>query len=50
MNIEVGVMTGDTVNKGFIKSIDIHIGLSKRMAPFSEEELKFLIDDLRIKL
>ena len=50
VEVTKGVMTGDTVNKGFIKSIDIHIGLSKRMAPFTEEELKFLIDDLRIKL
>ena len=31
-------------------SIDIHIQLSKRMTPYSDEELKFMIDDLNIKL
>ncbi len=45
-----GVMKGEAVNTGFIRSIDIQIFLSKRMTPFTDEELKFMIDDLNIKL
>jgi hypothetical protein len=45
-----GVMKGTAVNTGFIRSIDIHITLSKRMTPYTPEELNFMIDDLNIKL
>jgi len=45
-----GIITGDTINTGFIRSVDIHIFLSKRMTPFTAEELKFMKDDLQIKL
>ncbi|MCX6225286.1 MAG: hypothetical protein NTV01_11160, partial [Bacteroidia bacterium] len=50
VEVSRGVMKGETVNTGFIRSIDINIVLSKRMTPYTEEELKFLIDDLNIKL
>jgi hypothetical protein len=50
VEVSRGVMKGETVTTGFLRSIDIHIVLSKRITPFTEEELKFMIDDLNIKL
>lgn len=50
VEIRKGLTTGDTVSTGFMRSIDIHITLSKRMTPYSDEELKFMTDDLAIRL
>jgi hypothetical protein len=50
VDIKRGVMKGEAVNTGFVRTVDIHINLSKRMTPYTEEELRFMIDDLQIKL
>jgi hypothetical protein len=45
-----GVMKGDSPTLGFVRTIDVNITLSRRITPFTDEELRFLVDDLRIKL
>jgi hypothetical protein len=50
VEVSRGIMKGEAVNTGFVRTIDIHISLSKRMTPFTAEEMKFLVDDLNIKL
>lgn len=45
-----GVMKGEAINTGFIRTIDIHIFLSKRMSTYTEEELKFMTSDLQVRL
>ncbi len=48
--VKKGIATGVTADTGFIRTIDIHVQLSKKAVQFSEEELKFLKEDLMVKL
>jgi hypothetical protein len=50
VEIRKGLTTGDSVTEGFIRSVDVFITLSKRMTPYPEDELRFMIDDLHIRL
>jgi len=50
VEVTKGIATGTTADTGFIRTIDIHLHLSKKAAQLSEEELKFLKEDLKIKL
>ncbi|MFO7617574.1 MAG: hypothetical protein R6V75_10010 [Bacteroidales bacterium] len=45
-----GVTKGNASTTGFVRTIDVHITLSKRVTPFSKEELVFLEQDLQVKL
>jgi hypothetical protein len=50
VEVKKGIAAGTTADTGFIRTIDIHLHLSKKGAQLSEEELKFLKEDLKIKL
>jgi hypothetical protein len=50
VEVTKGIATGTTADTGFMRTIDIHLHLSKKAAQLSEEELKFLKEDLKIKL
>ena len=50
VEIKKGLMKGPEVNQGFLRTIDIHINLDKRKASYKTDELKFLKDDLLVKL
>ena len=43
-------MKSQVVNQGFLRTIDIYVHLDKRKIAYDEEELKFLKDDLLVKL
>ena len=51
-NVEVkkGIRKDDAVTSGFVRTMDIHIKLSKREMRLSQDELKFMIEDLQVKL
>jgi len=48
--ITKGIASGATADTGFIRTIDIHLHLSKKGVQLSDEELKFLKEDLKVKL
>jgi hypothetical protein len=50
VEIKKGTMKSPVVNQGFVRTIDIHIHLDKRKAAYEKEELKFLQEDLLVKL
>jgi hypothetical protein len=50
VDVRPGVMKGETATTGFVRTMDITIELSKRITPFSEDELSFLVEDLKVKL
>ena len=50
VEISKGVMKGLLVNSGFVRTIDIYLIFSKQTAKFDDEELKFLKEDLKVKL
>ena len=50
VEVTKGIASGTTADTGFIRTIDIHLHLSKKGVQLSEEELKFLKEDLKIKL
>jgi len=50
VDVTKGIASGTTADTGFIRTIDIHLHLSKKAAQLSEEELNFLKEDLKIKL
>jgi hypothetical protein len=50
VEIKKGLMKGPEANQGFVRTIDIHINLDKRKASYEKDELKFLKDDLLVKL
>jgi hypothetical protein len=50
VEVTKGIASGTTAGTGFIRTIDIHLHLSKKGIQLSEEELKFLKEDLKIKL
>jgi len=50
VEVKKGIMKSSLVNQGFVRCIDIHIKLDKRKTAYEEEELKFLQEDLLVKL
>jgi len=50
VDVKKGIAAGTTSDTGFIRTVDIHIQLHKRAVQFPEEELKFLKEDLMVKL
>lgn len=50
VEVKPGIMKGETATTGFVRTIDITVELSKRSTPYSEDELKFLVEDLKVKL
>ena len=50
VEIKKGIKKDDSITSGYVRTIDIHIKLSKRESRLSEDELKFIVDDLKVKL
>ena len=50
VEVKKGIASGTTTDTGFIRTIEIHIQLSKKTSQMAEEELKFLKEDLMVKL
>jgi hypothetical protein len=50
VDVKKGIASGTTADSGFIRTIDLHIQLSKKTGQMGDEELKFLKQDLMVKL
>ena len=50
VEVKKGIATGATAVSGFIRTIDIDIRLSKKRSQVSDEELEFLMEDMKVKL
>jgi hypothetical protein len=50
VEVKKGIATGTTADTGFVRTIDIYIQLTRKAAQMPEEELKFMKEDLKIKL
>jgi hypothetical protein len=50
VDVKKGIAEGTTSDTGFIRTVDIHIRLHNKAVQFQEEELKFLKEDLLVKL
>jgi len=50
VEVKKGIKKDDAITSGFVRTMDVHIKLSKRETRLTQDELKFMIEDLKIKL
>jgi len=50
VDVKKGIKKDDAITSGYQRTMDVFIKLSKRESRLSDDEMSFLIEDLKIKL
>jgi hypothetical protein len=50
VEVTKGIAAGTTADTGFVRTIDIRITLSRKGLPLTEDEIKYLKEDLKVRL
>ncbi len=50
VEVSKGISRSASISSGFVRTIDVSITISKRTSTLTDEELKFMIEDLKVKL
>jgi hypothetical protein len=50
VEVKKGIAPGTTADTGFVRTIDVHVQLSRKAIQMPEDEINFLKEDLKVKL